>query len=253
MTSPRPDLSTALPVGFKKPRKDVPEVSILDASDPRSVINIVEPSIRDAILQIPRDYFSFSEKKLRRIAEPDTLACSLKYAWYTEFLHAQKMGIGMKMKKVFGSLCSKDTFYDRYLRDPRLLAWIVRPPQNELLALQAIATRAMEELSELIDAETVIKTTTVDKNGDVVTTEKLDSKMWDVKFKAIQWVVGGAKGFGIQRGSPSVVVNNANQNVSQPQTLEPTSLDAIEAEMKRIRALELEAGVVDVTPEEETP
>jgi predicted nucleic acid-binding protein len=87
----------------------------------------------------------------------------MKEKFWVEYQAAQDGKRKMYMRRVFTKDAGKDYFYDVVLRDPKLLAWVVTPPLDELLLMKDSNRLIIEEQRELAKRSVFYKKKVHDK------------------------------------------------------------------------------------------
>jgi hypothetical protein len=201
--------------------------TLLDASDPLSLVNMVSDRLRELIEVLPEELFLLSEKDLKNRFKPTSTDYALRVSFWREFEKVASRGGGkIHCVNVFAGICSEAYFYNKFIRNESKLAWMVRPMQTYQREMEAILAKGTERLWELIEIK--IK----DKKG------RVDPRLADILLKTISAVENRVKGMAVQRTEQKSLNVNVMTGSKANHALE--SVDAIEQRIKQ-----LESGVLN--------
>ncbi len=215
---------------LKRAVKEDPELEIWDKEHSRSVYNLCGPQIQEAIDKIPKEFFVMSEKQLDKLLDPELSASQMRVAFWSEYHRCQYAGAGkMNMAHVYNKICAKQTFYDSYVSNPMKLAWILRPPSNYLLGMEAILGEGLKVMYAAVRAKNIIH------DGRIV-----DAKNLEAILKIIDKTIVAIHGMPTIRHETKALVHNVNQNIAPPageRSIEDLRKELAELEAKKARQL----------------
>lgn len=218
------------------------EVAIFDESFERSLINIVPPAVKVAMLRVKHNepnVFHFHEEKLKKWSKPTPDITMLKLNFWDEYNFAQMEGKDLSIARFLRGNCTRDYFYDVILPNDRWLAWIITPPKD-------IFNVHREMLFEGLEVERDVLRAPHKKKG------QLDLKLIAVKLQIIQGLklrVLGAVTQKLETKSLQLSVSAGKDSLAGS-TLE--ELNQLEASLARIQTQLVETeGVkqIDATTE----
>lgn len=198
----------------------------LDEKNPFAVLSLLGGALRASVEKLPEDLTLMSERQLRHHIQPTNTDYSLRTSFWREYERVVKMG-GDKLTaaSIFNGVCSDAYFYQKFIKDPFRVAWLVTPLQTYLKEIEAVLVRGTERLWEIIEMDI----TYVDKHGD----RQIDAKKASVVLDAIKMVENRAKGLAVQRNETKSV----SVHMSGPKRVSVTgsSDDTLEARIKELQ------------------
>lgn len=203
--------------------------SIRDGSDPKSLINMLTGKLRESVLMLKDELLLKSEGELRKAVRPTPTDHALRVSFWREFEKVMWRGTGnVQAKDVVGGICTEQYFYQKFMKDPRKVAWLVRPMQTYEKEMDAILHRCTERLWELVNIKIY--------NGK----GKLDARAADVLLKAVTQVENRVKGMAVQRSEQ----RSLNVNV-QTRSKAVEGIETMSGLDNRIKQLEAEVNGED--------
>lgn len=153
---------------------EIADYGLLDARNPRSLVNIVAPEVKAAILRLPRELLLMDEKALKRKAAPTDTVNYLRLNFWLEYNRAQEKQCRMLVSNVLRGVCSKEWFYDGVLASDLKLAWIITPPADYAVVQADIFQTALDKLRRCLHVKpyTITVTEETDKDGRKTVTRK---------------------------------------------------------------------------------
>lgn len=239
--------SDSFPEGYTPPRDGLPDPSRLDHENPRSLINLVDGSLKEAILRIPEKYLQMTERGLKKVLKPKETICRLRLAFWDEFNRSLENATQMKVDRIIRGVCTKEHFYSVVLLDPKMLAWVVTPPLDHMIAQRELLDLATSRLRDIVKAPIVITETKRFPNGTEIVTKKANPAVMGQVMKAFELLSDRVYGAVIQRQQ------NVNLNLGPAPKTEAISIESIEAEEAAVRkqiAAAQGADVIEATVEE---
>jgi len=153
-------------------------LEVLELENPRSLINMVPPKFKEVMETIPPYLYTYKEKALKIEADPDYVDSMVRMRFWGEYYQAQDEKRQMQISNITFGVTSVDYIYGNILKNPKLLAWIVRPPQDLMLQQSEALSTAINYQRQIL--ETIMrdesyynKKTTKNKDG----TETVDKKL----------------------------------------------------------------------------
>lgn len=205
-------------------------------SNPRSFINLIPDGMAAHILtahQARPEFFGLTErelyKKLRSLGKtPDPTDNRLRLQFWQQYDASQASGKMLKinMIAVVQGICQPNFFYERYLRQPEKVAWLVTMPVDYDTYLKEALQFGMEQLREVLELDHTLP------NG------KIDVKLLELKAK-ITFALDARKNGGvIQRVEQKQM--NLNISTSDKAVAQAALGGTMEDMEKRLRQLERE-------------
>lgn len=198
------------------------ELILFDESNPRSVINMVPPRVREEMLRILAmfpHYFTETETELYDILKPTDLDDRLRVAFWHEYDRAQDRGVKMQMKNVFSLFCSDMTFYKRILISAARFAWIINRPSDYAMSLEASLNHGKNTLDK------IIKMSVLGADG------KIDKVAANIFLKAYELLDNRVKGGPLQRIEQKTKTMHIKTTDTNPDLVE-RELQELEAKYK---------------------
>lgn len=213
------------------------ENSILDRTNPASLVNMAPKTLSDAIRDCPPSLLMLSEQELkgelRELGQEPTLAVHrLRIAFWNEYSTAQAEKRKMSMHQIYGKVCGESTWFKIMRHLPGHLAWILCPPPEYVNAAEAALLLGIDQLHDILSQPHL------DKLGG------LDAKKASVKVEIVKFLDQRVKGAVVQKTQNL----HAHLNAKGSQVPEaPRSLEEVE---RRMRELEEQALLLS-TPQGE--
>lgn len=165
------------------------DVSVVDQSDPRSVINLVSDRTRAAMLHVVRTYPHYlnkSEHELLKLLKPSEIDDKVRLLFWIEYNRAQDSNTKMVMSHTYSKVMSRDCFFD-LLKVPRRVAWIMSPPEEYMISLEASLNHGRRNMDK------IMRMSLFDEKGKLRTAEA------KVFLKAFELLDNRVKGAVVQR------------------------------------------------------
>lgn len=183
------------------------DVSILDETNPFSLINLVTDDLVPFFKAIPHKYWTTPEHKLFKILEPDETDSRLRLTFWDEYNQSQVKRTRINISNVVRGVCSRDYFYETILRDPKKLAWVATPPKDYMITQRSLLDLGLMRMKEIL--ETPFQTEMVirdrqgiairNPDGSVATVKKIDPRVMGEIQKAVQMLDMRVKGAIVQK------------------------------------------------------
>lgn len=130
----------------------------LTESDQTTVIDMVTPAVRNAILKTYAEnpeYQSMSEFDLERICQPSVNATLIRAAFWDEYRRAIDTGRKMVTAKIYDGCMSANGFF-KFIDVAKNTAWMMCPPADEFLQMRADTYKARQEYSKILRMPLVV-------------------------------------------------------------------------------------------------
>lgn len=182
-------------------------VSINDEKNPRSVLNLMPPKMQDyirkSLIEYPH-YYEMDEFTLRTAAAPDDTTDALRISFWQEYFRAQSMfNKRMSIVRILSGVVTDAHFYTAIAPNSRKMAWILCPPSNYMLAMEAYLNKGMRNLSRIMGMDVL------DKDGHIIT------KNAQIFLKAFEMLMDRTRGAVIQKLETKQAIIQKNINVDQ--------------------------------------
>lgn len=219
-------------------------VTLWDASDPRSVVNLVPERVRERLQEAlfeEEALFGMSEHELfKELKNRSTVGVSyapnptdnrLRLKFWMEYDYAQAYQLSrIDINRVVAGICTQEYFYKKYLQSPTKLAWFLCPPVSYEVKAKEALEYSLEQMRDILSIPHVV--------GD-----KVDTKLGELKAKIHAMLDIRVKGAPIQK---TITANLTGKAAAQAvaaagvgQTMEDISK---KLEAARKRELELTNG-----------
>jgi HPt (histidine-containing phosphotransfer) domain-containing protein len=206
------------------PQKDL---SIIDDSNNHSVINLVHPSFRPKITNIPTEYLDMSLEDLKKELNPTVTHYRLRYMFWNEYECAVEHGKMMRLTRIYSGVCSEG-YFATLTKNPLFMAFLVSPPMDYVSVVKESLQAGMENLRRIVSANVF------DEDGNLI------PRAADVVIKGIALLDLRVKGAVIQRIDQRLVSLNVNKEVTEMNNPDaelnlPNSLEQLNAEIEKVK------------------
>jgi len=199
------------------------------------VADYCKDRLAEAIKSIPHEYLLMTENELANKIKPTYVDRGLRVSFWREFERAlathRQNGAPKKITctMIFQGFCSYQYFYDKFLKDPLRLAWMLTPMLDYQERLEVILSGLHEKLYEISDIE-IYKLKT-GRNGTCK--REIHIPAAKLVMEAIKMIEDRVLGTAIQRTSQT----NKNLNISGK--IEKEAIKVLPSDVdKRIAELE---------------
>lgn len=207
-----------LPNDFKR------EISLKEADNPRSLVNLLPAAVSEAVLSVPDDLLELEldqlEKQMSwgRFHQIDK---RLRVSFWAEYDRAIQDGNKMHIHNVYQGVCSRMQFY-RVIQDRVRMAFILTPPESYTISVEEALLQGVRRLREILEFPLY------DKKGNP------NTKVAEVIVKTYAMLDMRVKGAVVQR----VEQKNLNVNVNGNQALEqlPETVADLDRELLDLEA-----------------
>lgn len=176
----------------------------IDRENPISILHMTRGKLQEAVLAVPDDIGMMTEKELRKELKPTSVDYCLRVSFWREYEAAvREKREYIAARTVLLGICSDAYFYQKFLKDPFRVAWLVKPVQAYMKEIEAVLLRGTERLWELVDIDIEIE----DKRGNKVVCSRLAT----VLLETIKMIEARAKGHAMQRSEMRAVSLNLNE------------------------------------------
>jgi len=224
----------------KEPKKEMRRpVTLWDAEDEKSIYNMTDERISKLFLEIKEknaDYFTMDEDRLyKRLKsekkKPTPTDNRLRYSFWSEYERAVSLGHGkMYMTHVYGGVCTKEYFYDRYIRNPARLVWMLCPPTSYEVYVEEALNFGMAQLRKMLSYDDF-------KNGVP------NMKLMELKAKIVNMLDQRKHGLAIARTETKALNVNMTTKTMTEKVTEDT-MKRLEADIKRLEKLDTKPDIV---------
>lgn len=201
-------MAKSLPVPTSPPAPEPPKHDIILKDEPnpsgaRTVYSMVTPWMQEAIDQHTFEHpelFHQNEKSLmdaikgKMGTKPHGIGETenrLRVAFWMEFDRAVELNEPMQLQRVYGGVCTREYFYQSYLRKPEKVAWMLCPPVAYTLAMEEALLFSITRMREILDFPLYNKKGEPDyRVGELILKafEKLDLRIKGAVLQRIQSV-----------------------------------------------------------------
>jgi hypothetical protein len=216
------DLVTGIPEA-----EPIPD--IFDASDPRSLVNIVWKDFRDVLKRTVNAYpelFTLSEARLQQKAKPEPQHRMMRMRFWQEYDIAQQANRTMRASDVTRGICIPEYWSRNVNTNPELLAYIITPPPRYITRMETMLDLALDNLLEIL--ELPVKN---EKTGFI------DSKLIANKVKVFELLDLRVKGAIMQKVAIHQRIDQHTQ-ITEGTSLEKMDLNdlqAIESSIQQVK------------------
>lgn len=232
-------------------QSDVPSApSIYNEDDPRSVIRLVQPSLREAILSLPDEYRNLSELEYKKKYFPSAQDNRIRGSFWREYDLAQAEMRPMNSTAIFAGHTTNEYFYTRFLKNYQMVGWMIIPPTDYMVFIEEGLNYGISRIREIMELPIM------DTKG------RVNTRVCEIIIKATAMLDMRIKGAYIQRSEIKQLNFNMETDAKDMGKLLRT--DSMEEIDKRIKYLEKrdgrraevalsEKGTVEVLPPENRP
>lgn len=220
------------------------EAVVFDMDNPRSVLRIAGDALREAILNLPEEYQNKSEKEFYMAYRPGAMENRLRLSFWREYESSQESMTQLNVKKVYAGLCTKEYFYQKAIKNPVILGWMLIPPTDYAVLIEEALTFGIQRLREIMELPLV------DENG------KVNVKLCDTIIRATAMLDMRIRGAYIQKSEVRQLNFNMNADAKGiGQALEASNMEEIERRIKYLESKGRAAAeqVEQAAPAEEAP
>ena len=135
---------------------EIPELSIIDESNPRSIINLVPKKLKEAIKELYSkhpEYLEMNERDLRFLLKPDERTETVRLCFWEEYHRAQLKGTRMEIRNFIDPVMAPVVFYKYWTRDLGKVAWMLTPIASHMMSLKASLDRGRDTVGKILRME----------------------------------------------------------------------------------------------------
>jgi len=158
------------------PPDNVDPTTFLDQSNPRSLINLMHPELRDAILALNPEELQRDESYYRKNFEKDFFSVSdwrMRTNFWYEYVNAQAANRNFRPWSIWSGVSTKPVFDARFLKEPKRLAFLICPVADMTVALREAMQQGTNQLRELVTAKIIRPDGTMDARAAKVALDAL--------------------------------------------------------------------------------
>ncbi len=226
-------------------------ITILDESDPISIINLLPAAIKErvkiAAMKAPQLFTMGEEAFLAhaksQIVHFDTTDEMIRDQFWIEYHHARAANTMINAVRVMAGAISKEGFYDHYMRNTWKVAWMLTMPLQYSRVLKRNLTQLARNMSDLIN-----KPLTDPETG------KFDKSLAQMQIALLKFHEVTLHGTPTQRiEQKSMTYNVTRHEGSMAQgAIEGGNTESVMERIKRLEALERQASHVPKLAEWQT-
>lgn len=180
-----------------------------------------------------RELYKLAMENIRQGPSPTDNRIRLKF--WMEYDRATANGEkAMKPVNFLSGICTKQYFYENYLKNPYKVAWLVCPPVSYLEKTQEALAFGLDQLRDILEMP--------HQAGG-----KIDTKLGNLKAKIVEMLDARVQGAVIQR-SMNVTMTASNKSDLKAFS-SATSMDELKQELHELRRRERESRNLPVTSE----
>jgi hypothetical protein len=218
-----------------EPGTDVIAVTDLwDRTNPRSIINLVQPGLGRALLEAAKvrgDLFEMDErtlyKQLRSDGKlPTATDNRLRMNFWQEYDRAQATNRDMEIVAIYAGVCSNNYFMNRYLLMPEKVAWMACAPASYSVIMEEALAFGIEQLRDILEMPMV------DGKG------RINVKLAELKAKITDMLIIRVKGAVTQKLEQTSKNMNLSITTSDATVAKQAMLGSMDAIEKRLKELE---------------
>lgn len=189
----------------------------------QQVFSLLSPKVQTAILNISNELLMMNEEELEQRFRPSNLDFMLRRRLWEKFREAGALSLpNIPNIEIYRGICTDQNFYDRVLKNPEKLAWLIHPVQDPDEMLKEAYEFSLKKVREILRMP-------------------VDSKSAPAILKAAEFLTNRVKGPVVQR------IDSRNVNVTVDSD-RPLSNDEIKNKL-----LELQEKIQDTkTPQKMT-
>lgn len=131
------------------------EQTLRSWKDHADIFQYLGPRFCEHIKNVPEELYGMSESELQRVVNPTTVDCAVRHNLWAAIVKARK---SQKPINIWKDVCqegvavSRAYFWDRMLKNPKKLAWLMRPitdVKKAMLSLEEVMLWRMNEVAML--------------------------------------------------------------------------------------------------------
>jgi hypothetical protein len=200
------------------------ENEALDLSNPRAMLNLITPELREKISKLPSHLINTSESDILSTGFiPNDMDFRIRLNFWDEYLWAQKhSNMQMRISSIYEDICSRES-YRAIVNNPIRLAYMICPFESDTQRRRRLLSLAWNEMQNLITMKVPVNS----KTGVP------DPKILGLKQRLFEFLHISEHGQAVQKIEQSN--KNLNYNVEAPQ-LQPTSMEDLDEKLKQLEA-----------------
>lgn len=207
---------------------------ILEADNPRSLINIAPKGVDTLIDRLPTEYLEKSERELRNLVPQDPMLNQLRIAFWKEYDAAQGQVRNMLWANIAQMMQRPSMMLAVYFHTPQTLAYILCPPVSYDVFLEEAHAFSLDKIRRILDLPEMTE------DGEV------NTKVVELKLKAAAFIDLRVQGGFLQKSVHKEIGVSTQQVEKLARDLSSSELDA---KIKELEHKKAQAGVViDVEP-----
>jgi len=199
------------------------DLEVWDKTKSRSIYNLVTEQMRKLMDELPKEYLVMSPNDIEKMADPDIRLAQIQVGFWSEYHRCQYAGNHkMVMSNVYNHVCAGSYFWQRICANPVKLAYILNPPNDYRLGMEAILSEGLKVMYRAMRANNIIN-----EQGNIV-----DAKNLEAILKIVDKTIVAIHGMPVMRHETKALNVNVNQQPVQPER----SIKDLENELRELKA-----------------
>lgn len=117
----------------------------------QQVFSLLSPKVQTAILNIPDELLMMNEEELEHKFKPSNLDFMIRRRLWEKFREAGALGLSnIPNIEIYRGICTDQNFYDRVLKNPEKLAWLIHPVQDPDEMLKEAYEFSLKKVREIL-------------------------------------------------------------------------------------------------------
>lgn len=114
------------------------------------LLSQMPPPMREQAKKIPKAYLAMDPIELRRMVKPSQTLEGLRTSFWAEYNLATNSGRKMVFARVWAGICT-DIFFYRVVETPGLFTFVLTPPLNYRVSMDAMLKLSLERMHEILN------------------------------------------------------------------------------------------------------
>lgn len=225
------ELGKGLPQLADSPLPAPEPISIFNRDEPRSIVNLVPPAIAKAFEEIQwekPEYFEMDEQELYKALSKDNKRPTatdnrLRIKFWMEYEYAQTYyKKKIDMVRVVAGICPIDYFYNKYVKSPSRIAWMLTPPISYEMKTREALDFGLDQLRDLLE------------QSHELPGGRVDTKLAELKMKVVAMLDMRVKGAIVQKTMNLHATGKAAAQAVADSIVQPT-MEQLEARRRSLR------------------
>jgi len=100
----------------------------------------------------------------------------------------------MDMTAIFAGVCTKNYFYNKYIKNPTKIAWLLNPPTGYITKMEEMLSFGIEQFRDILDLPHL----EMDSQGEIIPST-INTKLLGIKAKIVAMVQERVQGAVVQK------------------------------------------------------